>query len=68
MLAGRVFHEIEQQIGRLLDFPHSAPAIGNSRLRKLSILRFDYVVLYEVAVDTVLILRVRHAHEDWLHA
>ncbi|PZN97566.1 MAG: hypothetical protein DCF31_00160 [Alphaproteobacteria bacterium] len=66
LLAGRIFAEIERQIGRILDFPYSAPAIAGSALRKLSIPRFDYLVIYIVLAEDVVILRVRHAHEDWL--
>ena len=66
LLAGRIFDEIERKIGRLLDFPFSGPAFAGSRLRKLSVPRFDYLVIYQVMAETIVILRVRHAHEDWL--
>jgi toxin ParE1/3/4 len=65
-LAGRITDEIEARIERLLMFPQSGPALGIGSFRKLSIVRFDYIVLYRITRDAVEIVRVRHAHEDWV--
>lgn len=51
---------------RLREFPLSAPASGQAGLRKLSVIGAPYLLLYRVRDESVQILRVRHAREDWL--
>lgn len=50
---------------RLADYPLSGPAIGVGELRKFTVGRLPYVLVYRVVGGFVEIARVRHAHEDW---
>lgn len=65
-LAGRIILEIEDKVEQLLDFPFLGSPFGRSSFRKLTIVRFDYIVIYRVAGSIVEIARVRHAREDWV--
>jgi toxin ParE1/3/4 len=45
--------------------PHVGPFIADSDLRKWTVRRTKYVLLYRVTGDGVAIARIRHAREDW---
>ncbi|GGE17268.1 hypothetical protein GCM10011529_24740 [Polymorphobacter glacialis] len=66
VLAGRIIAEIERRTDQLVAFPLSGPAIGEGRYRKLTITRFNYIIVYRVVGEWVEVVRVRHAHVDWL--
>jgi plasmid stabilization system protein ParE len=65
LLAGRIVDAIETKVDQLLAFPFSGPPIGDGGVRRLSIPRFGYAIIYRTNGDMVEIIRVRHAHEDW---
>ena len=51
---------------RLGAFPLSAPAVQNSRFRKLTVPKLPYVIVYALEADRIVIARVRHSAENWL--
>lgn len=65
-LAGRIVNEIERRAEQFLVFPLSGPSADRGPYRKLAIARFNYIVAYSELGNTVEIVRVRHAREDWL--
>ncbi len=63
--ATRVVGEIRCSVERLKMWSLSAPAIAGTPLRKVSVPRYPYVVVYRVDRQIVRILRVRHTAENW---
>lgn len=51
--------EIERAIGRISEFPEAAPLI-QGRVRKRSIAKFPYSLVYSVRPDEIRILAVAH--------
>jgi plasmid stabilization system protein ParE len=57
---GSVFvDEIERAMGRISEFPEAAPLVGG-RVRKRSIAKFPYSVVYSVRPDEIRVLAVAH--------
>jgi plasmid stabilization system protein ParE len=52
---------IEQRISLLADFPHMAPETDQPGVYELSILRYPYLVYYEINADEVWVLHIRDA-------
>ncbi len=64
-LTDRFVDDLVVSTRRLLDFPLSAPATAITGIRKLSLQRFDYILLYTIEDDRIVIVRMRHGREDW---
>lgn len=60
----RMTHAIRDAAERLAEFPLSAPAVA-AGLRKLSVQKIGFVLLFRVSGDQVRILRIRHMRENW---
>ena len=65
LLAGRIGDAIDAKVDQLLAFPFSGLSIGDGGVRRLSIPRFGYLIIYRTTGDMVEIIRVRHVREDW---
>lgn len=63
--AQRVARTIYRSIARLGKFPHSGRIGLAENSRELVISPSPYVVVYEIIDDTVQVLRIRHAAQDW---
>jgi toxin ParE1/3/4 len=63
--ANRVGDEALAAARFLTDFPHAGPNVADSPLRKWSVGRTGYQLLYMVSDDVIEIVRVHHAREDW---
>lgn len=59
-----VVRAIRQQVQILRDFPRAGAPVPGGR-RRLSERRFGHVILYRHDRESVTILRIRHAREDW---
>ena len=46
--------------------PHAGPALDESTARKWNVRSTRYILIYRVGEDSIQILRVHHASEDWL--
>ncbi len=64
--AARVVEAIRTSTLRLINHPLSAPYIKGLNARKLTVLRYPYLVFYRVGDDRLRILRVHHMAENWL--
>jgi toxin ParE1/3/4 len=62
--AARVVLTIQQRALRLQAFPLSGARLDLGNTRKLSIVRYPYVIAYDVEPERVIILRVRHTSRD----
>ena len=65
-VAAKVVGAIRTATLRLGNFPLSAPYVPLIDARKLTVIRYPYVVFYRVQDDVVRILSVRHQSENWL--
>lgn len=63
-LSGAAQDAIADRIEQLRDNPATGSPIGGNT-RKIIERRFGYVILYRVDGETLTILRIRHAREDW---
>lgn len=63
--AQRVYDAIIGQIRGLRDFPNRARQGRVPGTRELVITQYPYIVVYEVSTDTVTILHVNHARQQW---
>jgi toxin ParE1/3/4 len=64
-LAVRIAEAIRQAPDRLLDRPRLGAPLGYGELRKWSVGRLPYVILYRVEGDTIGIVRVYHHAQNW---
>ncbi len=64
--ATRVTSVIRQSARRLKQVPLSAPLEPALGIRRLSVVRYPYVILHVVGDGYFSILRVRHTAENWL--
>jgi len=58
--AANVMDAIKSSIDALTAFPKIGPTIDDAGHRRLSVLRFPYVIFYRLAEDEILILHIRH--------
>ena len=65
-VAARVVGAIRIATLRLDNFPLSGPYLPLLDARKLTVVRYPYVVFYRTDGEVVRILRVRHMSENWL--
>lgn len=65
-LAVRVIEAVQQSVVRLADHPRSGTPLDMHNARKISVPRFRYVVIYELAGDVVVISRIWHMSRNWL--
>lgn len=56
--------EIEQQVQRLAEYPHSGRLGRVERTRELVVVRTSFIVIYRVG-ETVELLRVIHGAQAW---
>lgn len=63
--ADRVATEAAAAARFLSDFPAAGP-VAYADVRKWPVAKSDYVLLYKYRHDSVEIVRVAHAREDWL--
>ena len=61
----RVVKAIRASLERVREHPLSAPLNVDLGLRKLTVTRYPYVVLYRPTVSFIEIARVHHAAENW---
>lgn len=63
--AVQVDEKIERQADGLMEYPNRG-RVGRQRLtRELIVLGAPYIVVYRVASDNILILRVLHTAQSW---
>lgn len=60
-----LWDEIETQVERLSDHPHSGRVGRVEGTRELVVARTPYIVGYAVREDAVVILRVLHGAQQW---
>ena len=60
--ADEVEKRIRASIGQLEVFPSIGRPTDDPSIRMFSIVRYPYLVFYEVGVDEVVIHHIRHAH------
>jgi plasmid stabilization system protein ParE len=66
-LGAEFLDSFEAWAQNIVRFPESAPLIGRN-IRKGVLLRFNYIITYEVGFETIRVLYVRHAKRqtsDW---
>ena len=63
--ATAIIRAITARAELLQDFPLSGEKTAMPNVRKVSIPRYRYIILYEVAADEVIILGVRHTAQNW---
>ncbi len=63
--ANRVGEEALAAARFLAEFPFAGPIFPDTHLRKWSVGRTGYQLLYVVSDEAIEIMRVRHAREDW---
>jgi len=52
---------IERRVALLAEFPNIAPETDEAGVYELTIIRYPYLVYYEVSGDEVWVLHIRHA-------
>jgi toxin ParE1/3/4 len=60
-----VFEEIQEQIGRLAQYPQMGRVGRVANTRELVINRTPYVAVYQLAEESIIILRVLHGARKW---
>lgn len=63
--AARIRTMIIERARWLADLPLAGASVGRGRARSFRVLGTSYTLVYRPVGDTVFILRVRHAAEDW---
>ena len=63
--AERINDRVERRADWLAAFPHAGARIGRGRARTFRVLRTPLTLIYEPFGDTVLILRIVHAAQNW---
>lgn len=61
----RVADRIKLQIMNLAEMPHTGRPGEVSGTRELIFHPWPYIAVYKVADDSIRILRIRHAAQDW---
>ena len=63
-IALRILRDIRTQTGQLGTFPAVGSMIDH-RQRKLRLRGTSYIMIYQILDGQAVVLRIRHAHEDW---
>jgi plasmid stabilization system protein ParE len=58
-LGGTFLDEVERALGRITEFPEAAPLV-RGRVRKRSLAKFPYSLVYSIRPDEIRILAVAH--------
>jgi toxin ParE1/3/4 len=58
--AVNVLSAIRSRIDVLPFYPHIAPPLDDAGHRRLSVVRYPYVIFYRISGDEILILHIRH--------
>ena len=64
-LAVKVTRTIQERARILRTYPKAGEPFGQEGLRKLSVVTYPDVIIYELGADHIEILRVHHAAQDW---
>jgi plasmid stabilization system protein ParE len=62
---GRVARTIYTGVAALPAFPHHGRTGLSPDTRELVVPPWPYIIVSEIVIDTVNILRIRHASQDW---
>ena len=65
--ADAYLHKLTRSLETLIEFPFANPAFGPDDLQVRVHTHRSHVVIYRVSGTRIEILRVRHAHEDWIN-
>jgi addiction module RelE/StbE family toxin len=63
--AGRVDDAFDSQVEQLIEHPNSGRAGRLAGTRELVVSQLPYIIVYKVAKESVLVLRVMHTARDW---
>ena len=55
---------INKAIDDVLEFPHASPLVGLLQVRRKSVGRFDYHLIFEVRGETILFLALAHKRRE----